>query len=154
MQKRKGQKTCGKFKNNRKVVFKMMYFPSVSHTVRLVRSSSTNHLPPLSPSFDSTTSHHEGAFSSFRSRHLSSASSTGPISPLHIDDLASHNFPLLTDTTKRGSDLDSFALNDLNLETDQSSSLDPANMLLHFLHPKNREMQSLSPSPHKITVSK
>ena len=154
MQKRKGQKTCGKFKNNRKVVLKLMYFPSLSHIVRLVRSSSINHLPPLSPSFDSTTSHCEGAFSSFRSRHLSSASSTCPISPLHIDDLASHNFPLLTDATKRESDLDSFALNDLNLEADQSSSLVPASMLLDFLHPMNREMQSLSSSPHKIVTDK
>jgi len=135
-------------------------------TERLVRSSSINRLPPLNPSFDpssssqdayrsranSTTSYHEGAFSSFRSRNLSSASSTGPISPLHMDDLASHSFPLLTDSLKGESDLDSITLDELKLESDQMSSLDPANMLFDFLHPEKRELQNLNPVPHKIKI--
>lgn len=133
-------------------------------TERLVRSSSINRLPPLSPSFDpsssheayrsranSTASYHEGAFSSFRSRNLSNASSTGPMSPLHLDDLASHNFPLLTDNIKAESDLDNITLDDLNLES-ESLALDPANMLLDFLHPEKREMQSLNLAPHKIKI--
>jgi len=134
-------------------------------TERLVRSSSINRLPPLSPSFDpsssqdayrsrtnSTTSYHEGAFSSFRSRNLSSASSTGPMSPLHLDDLASHNFPLLTDNVKGESDLDSITLDDLNLESEPLSSLDPANLLLDFLQPEKRELQNVNPAPHKIKI--
>jgi hypothetical protein len=135
-------------------------------TERLVRSSSINRLQPLSPSFDlssshdayrsranSTASYHEGAFSSFRSRNLSNASSTGPMSPLHLDDLASHNFPLLTDNIKAESDLDNITLDDLNLES-ESLSLNPANMLLDFLHPEKREMQSVNPAPapHKIKI--
>merc|ERR1712106_306707 len=85
---------------------------------RLVQSSSINRLPLLSSSFDpnsshnffrqhinSTTGYHEDAFSSFRSRNLSDTSSTGPISPLYLDDLATHNFPLLSDNIKMESDL-------------------------------------------------
>ena len=168
MQKRKSQETRGKSKNNRKVISITIESLVLGFIVRLVRSSSINRLPPLNPSFDpssssqdayrsranSTTSYHEGAFSSFRSRNLSSASSTGPISPLHMDDLASHSFPLLTDSLKGESDLDSITLDELKLESDQMSSLDPANMLFDFLHPEKRELQNLNPVPHKIKVSK
>lgn len=139
---------------------------SLKMTERLVRSSSINRLPPLSPSYDSnsnndifrpransttTTSYHEGAFSSFRSRNLSNASSTGQISPLHLDDLATHNFPLLTDNLKTESDLDNITLDDLNIEP-EPLSLDPANILLDFLHPEKRSLQGVSPAPHKIKI--
>ena len=71
-----------------------------------------------------------------------------------MDDLASHSFPLLTDSLKGESDLDSITLDELKLESDQMSSLDPANMLFDFLHPEKRELQNLNPVPHKIKVSK
>jgi len=139
---------------------------SLKMTERLVRSSSINRLPPLSPSYDSNSNHdifrpransttatnyHEGAFSSFRSRNLSNASSTGQMSPLHLDDLATHNFPLLTDNIKIESDLDNITLDDLNLET-EPLSLDPANILLDFLHPEKRHLQNVSPAPHKLKI--
>merc|ERR1711892_352912 len=133
-------------------------------TERLVRSSSINPLPPISPSFDqsishhvfrqranSTSSYHEGAFSSFRSRNLSNASSTGPMSPLHLDDLATHNFPLLTDNIKTESELDNITLDDLKLES-EALPLDPANTLLDFLHPEKRQMQNMNPVQNKIKI--
>ena len=132
--------------------------------LRLVRSSIINHLPPLSPSFDrslshdyfcqhanSTSSYHEGNFSSFRSRNLSNASSTGPMSPLHLDDLAQHNFPLLTDNIKTESELDNITLDDLNMES-EPLFLDPANTLLEFLHPEKRQLHDMNSVSHKIKV--
>ena len=138
----------------------------LTFTVRLVRSSSINRLPPLSPSYDSssnhdifrsransttTTSYQEGSFSSFRSRNLSNASSTGQMSPLHLDDLANHNFPLLTDNIKRESDLDNITLDDLIIES-EPLTLDPANILMDFLHPEKKQLQNVNHAPHKIKV--
>ena len=129
-----------------------------------MRSSSINRLPPLSPSFDQSLSHdvfhqcansissyNEGNFSSFRSRNLSNASSSGPMSPLPLDDLAVNNFPLLTDNSKTESELDNITLDDLNLESEHLH-LDPANILLDFLHPEQRQMQNMNPVQNKIKV--
>jgi len=130
---------------------------------RLVRSSSINRLPSLSPSFDSnssnemfrpransTTGYHDEAFSTFRSRNLSNASSTGPISPLNLDDLSSQSFPLLTDM-KAESDLDNIALDDLNLQS-ESLSLDPATVLLDFLDSEKKQSHSAPAVPNKIKI--
>ena len=100
---------------------------------------------------NSNTGYDEGSFSSFRSRNLSDTSSTGPLSPLHLDDLATHNFPLLSDNIKMESDLDSITLDDLDLES-EPLSLDPANTLLDFLHQEKRQRQNVNPVHHKIKV--
>merc|ERR1719186_580066 len=111
-------------------------------TEKLVRSSSINGLPPLSPSYSSIASHEtfrpransiagirEGVFSSFRSRNLSTTSSTCQESPLHLDDLASQDFPHMTDNIKREPDLEKIVLDDLNIES-EPLALDPANILM------------------------
>ena len=98
------------------------------------------------PRANSSTSNHEGVFSSFRSRNLSNTSSTGRASPLHLNDLASHDFTLLADNIKTESDLDNITLDDLNIESD------PANILMDYLQPKERQLQTLNPATHKIKV--
>jgi len=94
-----------------------------------VRSTSINSCPPLSPSYNSSTgneifrsrsnsNNHDGVFSSFRSRNLSSSSSTAPESPLHLDDLSSQNFSFPTNISRRESYLDNITLDDLNIESE------------------------------------
>ena len=73
------------------------------------------------------------------------------MSPLPLDDLAVNNFPLLTDNSKTESELDNITLDDLNMES-EALPLDPANTLLDFLHPEQRQMQNMNPVSHKIKV--
>jgi len=98
---------------------------------KLVRSTSINSSPSLSPSYNSISSHdrfrpransytgnYDGFFSSFRSRNLSNSSSTAPESPLHMDDLSSLNFSYPTHLSRKESNLDSIPLDDLTIESE------------------------------------
>ena len=73
------------------------------------------------------------------------------MSPLHLDELATHNFPLLSNNIKMESYLDSITLDDLDLES-EPLSLDPPNNLLNVLHSEERQMQNVNPVQHKIKV--
>eukprot|EP00092_Neocalanus_flemingeri_P011607 GFUD01012508.1.p1 GENE.GFUD01012508.1~~GFUD01012508.1.p1 ORF type:complete len:620 (+),score=154.60 GFUD01012508.1:86-1945(+) len=125
-------------------------------TESLVRSSSISGLPPLSPSYNaiasqekfrprsnSTTSISEGFFPFFRSRNLSSASSTGQESPLPSPD-----FNMPANNVKR--ELDNITLDGLNIESEPLSE-DPAHILMDFLHPKSTNFENFN-SAHKIKI--
>ena len=73
------------------------------------------------------------------------------MSPLQLDDLATHNFPFLTDNIKTKSDFENINLDDLNLECGPLS-LDPDNIFLDFHHTEKRKIQNVNPVTQKIKV--
>jgi len=120
---------------------------SIKIKERLVHSSSSSGLTPLSSSYDSMISqgclhplakssadHKEGVYSSFRSRNLSGTSSTGQESPLQFDD------PTYHDDLTRETDLDTITLDDLNIECEPGVVLMDFQQTeeTHFKYPSNK----------------